>query len=67
MALQAQDYVAQVGQGAIADDMNWHLGREDSTVAMFRQLWQRELRALAEDRPLTQWKNAGQAPASGDD
>ncbi|HEY3117648.1 MAG TPA: Rieske 2Fe-2S domain-containing protein [Chloroflexota bacterium] len=67
MALQAQDYVAQVGQGAIADDTNWHLGREDSTVAMFRQLWQRELRALAEDRPLTQWKNAGQAPASGDD
>jgi 5,5'-dehydrodivanillate O-demethylase len=66
IALQAQDYVAQIGQGAIPNTSAWHLGREDSTVTLFRQLWQRELRALAEGRPLTQWKNAGQALARGE-
>ncbi len=50
-----QDYVTQVGQGAIADHANEHLGRTDATVILFRKLWQRELKALAEGRPLTQW------------
>jgi len=50
-----QDYVTQVGQGPIADHANEHLGRTDATVIMFRKLWQRELKALAEGRPLTQW------------
>ena len=27
-----QDYVSQVGQGAIPDDSQWHFGREDVTV-----------------------------------
>jgi 5,5'-dehydrodivanillate O-demethylase len=50
-----QDLVAFLGQGRIADRSNEHLGRTDVGVVMLRQLWQRELRALAEGRPLTQW------------
>jgi 5,5'-dehydrodivanillate O-demethylase len=50
-----QDYVSQVGQGTIADREHEHLGREDVTVIMLRNLWKRELRALAEGRPLKQW------------
>jgi 5,5'-dehydrodivanillate O-demethylase len=50
-----QDYVAQVGQGTIVDYSRQRLGREDVTVIMLRKLWQRELRALAEGRPLKEW------------
>jgi len=51
-----QDYVSQAGQGAIPNRGQWHQGREDVTVIMLRNLWQRELRNLAEDRPLKQWE-----------
>jgi 5,5'-dehydrodivanillate O-demethylase len=50
-----EDYVAQVGQGAIVARENDHLGRSDLLVLLYRQLWERELRALAEGRPLKQW------------
>jgi 5,5'-dehydrodivanillate O-demethylase len=50
-----QDWVAQVGQGTIAPRANDHLGRSDTLVILLRRLWERELRALAEGRPLTQW------------
>ncbi|MBM2812709.1 MAG: pobA 2 [Chloroflexi bacterium] len=50
-----EDYVAQCGQGAIADRSHEHLGRSDSGVVSIRQLWARELKALAEGRPLKQW------------
>jgi 5,5'-dehydrodivanillate O-demethylase len=51
-----QDYVTQVGQGRLADHTIEHLGRTDVTVALFRTIWQRELRALAEGRPLKAWR-----------
>lgn len=49
------DYVTQVGQGAIADRTNEHLSRIDARVIFYRQLWIRELQALAEGRQTKQW------------
>ncbi len=53
--VHAQDYVAQVGQGARAERAREHLGRSDAGVILFRRIWERELRALAEGRPLKKW------------
>jgi len=50
-----QDYVSQVGLGEILDIENQHLGREDVPTIMLRRIFARELRALAEGRPLKQW------------
>ena len=50
-----QDDVAQIGQGVIADRINEKLGRSDVGVVLVRNLWLRELNALAEARPLKQW------------
>jgi 5,5'-dehydrodivanillate O-demethylase oxygenase subunit len=55
----AQDYVSQVGQGRIADRSGDHLGHSDVLVAMLRNIWLRELSALAEGRPLKQWRRTG--------
>jgi 5,5'-dehydrodivanillate O-demethylase len=59
--VNAQDYVAQVGQGSIADRTREHLGRSDLGVILFRKIWERELRALAGKRPLKKW-----TPCTGD-
>jgi 5,5'-dehydrodivanillate O-demethylase len=53
--VHTQDYVAQVGQGALAERAQEHLGRSDIGVILFRKIWERELRALAEGRPLKKW------------
>ncbi len=53
--VHTQDYVAQVGQGPIADRAQEHLGRSDIGIILFRRIWERELRALAEGRPLKKW------------
>jgi len=53
--VHTQDYVAQVGQGSLADRAQAHLGRSDIGVILFRKIWERELRALAEGRPLKKW------------
>ncbi|HEY7320745.1 MAG TPA: Rieske 2Fe-2S domain-containing protein [Candidatus Binatia bacterium] len=53
--VHTQDYVAQVGQGALANRGREHLGRSDTGVILFRKIWERELRALAEGRPLKKW------------
>lgn len=50
-----EDEIAQAGQGAIADRDHEHLGRSDAGVILLRKMWERELRALAEGRPLKQW------------
>jgi 5,5'-dehydrodivanillate O-demethylase len=50
-----QDEVAQCGQGAIADRGRERLGRSDRGVILVRWIWLRELQALADGRPLTQW------------
>ena len=39
----------------IADRSDERLGRSDSLVLLFRNLWARDLRALAEGTPLTNW------------
>jgi 5,5'-dehydrodivanillate O-demethylase len=50
-----EDYVALVGQGAIADREHERLGRVDVGQILLRRMWQRELSALAEGGPLKQW------------
>jgi hypothetical protein len=51
-----EDYVTQVGQGSLADRAAERLGRNDERVVINRHLWLRELTALAEGRPLTNWR-----------
>jgi hypothetical protein len=51
-----EDYVTMVGQGPIADRAHEHLGRQDARSILKRKLWQRELRALADDGPLKEWQ-----------
>lgn len=53
--IHTQDYIAQVGQGPIADRSEEHLGRSDQGIILFRKIWERELRAMAEGRPLKKW------------
>jgi 5,5'-dehydrodivanillate O-demethylase oxygenase subunit len=60
--VHTQDYVAQVGQGTLADRGQEHLGRSDLGVILFRKIWERELRALAEGRPLKKWVLPQDAP-----
>jgi len=50
-----EDYVVQVGQQPIADERVEHLGRNDTGIILLRKLWRRELQALADGRPLTNW------------
>jgi len=50
-----QDYVAQVGQGVIANRKNDRLGVSDIGIFLLRKVWERELRALAEGRPMKEW------------
>jgi 5,5'-dehydrodivanillate O-demethylase len=50
-----EDEVAQTGQGVIADRANEHLGRSDRGVFLLRKIWERELRNLAEGRPVKKW------------
>jgi 5,5'-dehydrodivanillate O-demethylase len=47
--------VSQWGQGVIRDREHERLGRSDKGVILLRGLFDRELRALAEGRPLKQW------------
>ena len=50
-----EDEIAQTGQGRIAVRGNEHLGRSDRGVFLLRKIWERELRNLAEGRPLKSW------------
>jgi 5,5'-dehydrodivanillate O-demethylase len=59
MMVNLQDAVAQLGQDTIADREHERLGRSDTVVIAMRQLWERELRALDEGRPLKQWTHPG--------
>jgi 5,5'-dehydrodivanillate O-demethylase oxygenase subunit len=53
--VRVQDEVAQIGQGVIADRSQEHLGHSDANLVLLRTLWAREMRALAEGRPLKEW------------
>ena len=59
-----QDNVAQGGQGIIVDKSTEHLGATDVMIVTFRRIWERELRALAEGRPLKQWRRTGELAAT---
>jgi 5,5'-dehydrodivanillate O-demethylase len=59
--INLQDFVAQAGQGVIAERAHERLGRSDKAVILLRKIWQREMRALADGRPLKQWRWTGQA------
>jgi 5,5'-dehydrodivanillate O-demethylase oxygenase subunit len=52
----AQDYVAQVGQGTIADRENEILGRSDAGIAFLRNLYFRELDLIRENLPTKRWR-----------
>lgn len=57
----AQDYVAQCGQGAIADRAHEVLGRSDAGVAFVRRIFLREIDALAAGRATKAWRKLDQA------
>src|SRR5207247_9042823 len=57
--VQVQDYASLLGQGTIADRAHERLGRSDAVVVLLRKLWERELRALLEGRPLKRWPRPG--------
>jgi 5,5'-dehydrodivanillate O-demethylase len=50
-----EDEIAQTGQGVIADRTREHLGRSDRGIFLLRKVWERELRNLAEGRPVKKW------------
>ena len=58
-----QDNVSQVGQGLIADRTNERLGRSDAGIMHLRRVWARELKALAEGRPLKEWERTERVQA----
>jgi len=51
-----QDDVTQAGQGPVRDRAHEHLGWSDHYVVLLRSIFQREMRALAEGRPLKHWE-----------
>jgi 5,5'-dehydrodivanillate O-demethylase len=51
-----QDCVAQMGQPQIEEGPYEMLGRSDRGVILYRNMWIRELSALAEGRPLKNWQ-----------
>jgi 5,5'-dehydrodivanillate O-demethylase len=53
--VNVQDYASMVAQGPIPDFAHEHLGQSDNSLRFWRALWTRELRALAEGRPLKAW------------
>ena len=53
-----QDMVSLgVGQGAIVPREDEHLGRSDVAIILLRKIYIREMRALAEGRPLKEWES----------
>jgi hypothetical protein len=55
-----EDYVTQVGQGPINGRGEEMLAASDGRVILTRKLWLREVSALLEGKPLTQWKMPSQ-------
>ena len=51
-----QDYATQVGQGPLELRKKEMLGRSDRALILIRKIWERELQALAEGKPLKQWQ-----------
>jgi 5,5'-dehydrodivanillate O-demethylase len=49
------DGVARWGQGTIPDRTQDHLGQSDAAPALYRRIFEREIRALEEGQPIKQW------------
>jgi hypothetical protein len=62
--VNVQDEVTQVGQGTFADREHERRGATDMGVVLLRQIWERELRAFAEGRPLAKWSFPEQLAAT---
>jgi len=54
-SVNLQDYVAQKGQGLIANRERERLGQSDKIVIMLRKLWSREMAKLEAGEPLKKW------------
>jgi len=63
--LLIEDAVAQGGQAPLVDRSQEHLGRTDLLIVRLRRLFARELRAIAEGRPVKNWRYAGEPPDRG--
>jgi hypothetical protein len=50
----SSDYVIQVGQSPI-EERRECLGDTDEIIILQRKIWEREIKALSEGRPLKQW------------
>jgi 5,5'-dehydrodivanillate O-demethylase len=55
-SIRVEDHSTMVGQGRIADRSYEHLGRIDAGTVMRRNLWRREVQAMLDGRPLTDWR-----------
>jgi 5,5'-dehydrodivanillate O-demethylase oxygenase subunit len=51
-----EDYTTQVGQGTIRERGPEMLAPTDAKLIVMRRIWLREVSALLEGKPLTQWK-----------
>ncbi|MSQ70202.1 MAG: hypothetical protein EXR27_02785 [Betaproteobacteria bacterium] len=60
-----QDFFAMIGQGAIANRNNERLGPADCGITTLRDLYEREMTALLEGRPLTRWQPTIPMPHPG--
>ena len=58
----AQDYIALVGQGRVADRMRERLASSDAGIVFLRRLFWRELEAIEQGKSTKQWYRA-QPPA----
>ncbi|MDF2119112.1 Rieske 2Fe-2S domain-containing protein [Roseiarcaceae bacterium H3SJ34-1] len=58
----AQDYVAAVGQGTIADRLNERLGQSDRGITFLRRLFWREMELIREGRATKPWHRLKEAP-----
>lgn len=54
--VSAQDYLAQVGQGRIADRSRERLGTSDAGIILLRKILRRELDAIKKGLPGKEWK-----------
>lgn len=57
----AQDYVALIGQGVIADRVHERLGASDQGIAMLRRILAREIEALRTGAPTKAWTRIAKA------
>lgn len=57
----AQDYVAAVGQGTVADRENERLGKSDAGIAFLRRIFWRELETVRAGREGKAWRRNAEA------